>query len=137
MQKQILIDFPDELNYIETVVIEVIKTILEDNNVEDYSISATIVTDEIMSDLNRRFRSTLGTTDVLTFHITDNPLEGEIYISADQAEAGSIADGTSLITELYKLIIHGTLHLLKYHHDTEEEKKLNTEITNKYLAYCI
>ena len=137
MQKQILIDFPDELHYIEPVVIEVVKTILSDNSVEEYSISVSIVSDKIIADLNRRFRSTLGTTDVLSFTISDDPLEGEIYISIDQAEAGSKADGIPLITELYKLIIHGALHLLNYHHDTEEEKKQNTGFTNKYLAYCV
>ena len=135
-QKQIAIDFPAELSYIEPVVSDIINKIFEDHKVDDFIISVAVVSDEIMSDLNRRFRSTLGTTDVLSFYIAEEPYEGEIYISAEQAMEGSVTDGTSFVRELYKLIIHGTLHLLHYHHDTDGERKLNNELMNRYLKYC-
>ena len=135
--KQIVIEFPDDISEFAPGIESIISRLMADNKVNEYLITAAIVSDVEMADINRRFRSTLGTTDVLSFQISEEPLEGEIYISAEQVRSGSISDGIPFKEELFKLAIHGTLHILGFHHDTEEEKSVNEELMKDYLRNCL
>ncbi len=97
--------------------------------------SVALVSDKRMTDLNRFFRGKDSTTDVLSFPHESDELEsvhhlsaasetgqflGDIVISLEQADRQAKEHKLSLDAEIKQLILHGTLHLCGYDHETDE-----------------
>jgi probable rRNA maturation factor len=72
-----------------------------------------LVNDRKMAKLHREFLNLRGTTDVITFNLTDPgaALEGEIYICLDQARRQAKEYRVPLYQEIARLAAHGVLHL--------------------------
>lgn len=91
---------------------------------------AIVVTgDTALRALNRRYRKTDATTDVLSFP-ADAAAEpelagylGDIAISYPQAARQAAAAGHPPLAELQLLVVHGVLHLLGYDHATAGEQR--------------
>jgi probable rRNA maturation factor len=93
------------------------------------SVSVVITTDEEVHRLNRQFRAVNHPTDVLSFP-ADPPLipeEGEPYLgdlvlALPYIQRQAHAEHHAVSDELILAVIHGTLHLLGYDHDTAEHQ---------------
>ncbi|MEJ5993878.1 rRNA maturation RNase YbeY [Pedobacter sp. Du54] len=75
-------------------------------------------------------------TDVITF---DNAEElktilGDIFISIDRIKENASQFSTTIETELCRVMIHGTLHLLGYKDKTKSAKTQMTAKEDYYLA---
>jgi len=94
------------------------------NKSELRSINISFVRDEEMTRINEKYLSHEGSTDVITFDYSDEPLkslDGELIICTDEAKRHSKTYGVLLTEELYRLIFHGLLHLTGYD-DTDTRK---------------
>ena len=91
-------------------------------------ISVTIVNDEQIHQLNKRYRDIDSSTDVLSFPLGEdgvydtNPdsgakLLGDIVISIEHAVSQAKLYGHSLNREIAFLTVHSMLHLLGYDHE--------------------
>jgi probable rRNA maturation factor len=101
-------------------------------NAPEWSIRLT--DDAELHNLNRQYRHTDKPTDVLSFggegYRDGAPLHnaaptgylGDIVISMERCAAQAAKGGHALDDELALLVIHGTLHLLGYDHDTRARK---------------
>ena len=101
---------------------------------EEAEVSLTLVDDPRIHELNRDYRGVDRPTDVLSFALQeeteDEPeildyeddLLGDIIISVERARAQAEEYGHSFERELVYLAVHGTLHLLGYDHENEEDK---------------
>jgi probable rRNA maturation factor len=112
-----------------------IERILTDHKIDRYLITIQAVDEIAIADLNRRFRGVLGVTDVLSFTIEDDPLEGEIYLCIEQAENSAANEGITVKEELMRLLVHGVLHLCARHHNSDRELEINKELMQKYLQF--
>ena len=91
---------------------------------ENPRITVVIVGDAKMAELHERYAGAKGTTDVLTFDLSDpqvpslkpqaSRLDGEIYISLDEACRRAIELDHEPRLELLLYAIHGLLHLTGY-----------------------
>ena len=134
MPNQLIIEIPQWVD-VDTAELErVVRMMLADNGREQYNLTIVAVDDDLMADLNQRFRGAAGTTDVLSFVIEDEPLEGEVFLSVEQAQTAAAIDKTTLKAEIYRQAVHGILHLLGFHHDSLEEERSNREMMERYLA---
>jgi probable rRNA maturation factor len=84
------------------------------------------VSDRKIRKLNRDYRGLDRPTDVLAFPMREgedtviNPgILGDIVISVDTAFQQGKEIGWGLEKEIYKLLIHGLLHLIGYDHETD------------------
>jgi len=80
-----------------------------------------IVDEEESADLNRRFRSKEGATNVLSFEAdvppqVDLPLLGDIVICAPLVAAEAIEQKKELQSHWAHMVIHGVLHLIGFDH---------------------
>lgn len=99
---------------------------------EDAEVSLLLVDDNRIHELNRDYRGVDRPTDVLSFALqdeTDEPesefedeMLGDIIISVQRAREQAEEYGHSLAREIVYLAVHGTLHLLGYNHEEENEK---------------
>ncbi len=107
---------------------------------EEGEISLTLVTNERIHELNREYRGKDYPTDVLSFALMeegeDEPeitgweedyedeLLGDIVISVEKAREQAEEFGHSFERELVYLAVHGTLHLLGFDHESEDERQV-------------
>jgi probable rRNA maturation factor len=93
-------------------------------------VTICFLTDAEIAGLNRRFRGKNKPTDVLSFPAregrrgdraqrTRRRFLGEVAISPQAARRNALRLGRSVPQELRILVLHGTLHLLGYDHETD------------------
>lgn len=73
--------------------------------------------------INQEFLKHNYFTDVITFgNSFKNYVAGEIFISVDQVRINADRYKTSPNVELFRVIIHGVLHLIGYSDENEQDK---------------
>jgi probable rRNA maturation factor len=107
-------------------------------------LSLTITDDEVIRELNRRFRDVDAPTDVLAFGAgaEENfvsapgspPYLGDVVISYQRALVQAEELGHAVVEELKLLIVHGILHLLGYDHQEEAAARKMREREGAILA---
>jgi len=95
----------------------------------DAELSILFVGDKKMSQLNAAYRGKQKTTDVLSFEVdipfresNQPPVLGDIVISVPKAESQAEMSDIGFYDEVDRLLIHGTLHLLKHDHEKSAYK---------------
>jgi rRNA maturation RNase YbeY len=103
-------------------------------------LSILLTDDAFITDLNRRYRGKEGPTNVLAFPMSEKPLAGseagvlgDIVVSLDTARREADASKEPLPQTVFRLLIHGLLHLLGYDHETSEEEALRMEKAQERL----
>ncbi len=93
-------------------------------------LSLSLVDDEEMAALNRRYRGIDRTTDVLSFSLVEGEaaehrgrLLGDVVIGIETAVRQAQEAHRGLDQEVARLLIHGLLHLLGHDHDDSSEAK--------------
>ena len=127
---------PDLLGIDEKKSINILKSTLEKELISKAKINLIFAKDELLNNLKIEYFQKDHLTDVIAFRIndyTDTEVEGEIYISLERAIDNAKEYDEKVSKELARLIIHGTLHLLNYKDNTDDEKFIMTELENKYL----
>jgi probable rRNA maturation factor len=109
------------------------STLSLEDAAEGAEVACVIADDATVHKLNKTYRGIDRTTDVLSFAFADRPENGsvdfpslpgagvnlgEIIISYHQASLQAAENGNSIDEELVLLIVHGTLHLLGYDHES-------------------
>lgn len=115
----------------------VAQTVLSKQGISRAEINIILVDDEFMIRLNREFLNTEATTDVLSFNLTDKidgHLEGEVYANVEQINRQAGDYHVPFKEELFRIIIHGLLHLIGFDDRTGEEKKIMIEKEDQYLT---
>ena len=76
------------------------------------------------------------TTDIITFNYSSDKMliDGEIFISTDDARLNAKKYKTTLNEEITRLIIHGILHILGYDDQITSEKNIMKRMENKLLS---
>jgi probable rRNA maturation factor len=107
---------------------------------KEIDLSIIITGDQEIKELNRQYRSTDKSTDVLSFPLHENDPEtglyylGDIIISYQTAESQANHKKHSIMNEIQLLVVHGMLHLLEYDHHTPLEKDKMWSVQSKILA---
>jgi len=98
------------------------------------SLSYIFVSDEIIRDINKMYLQHDDYTDIITFdNSTDDTISGEMYISIDTVRINAKEYQTGFREELFRVMVHGILHLCGYKDKTiDEQQKMRTE-EDKYL----
>ena len=99
------------------------------------SLSYIFCSDEFLLSINKEFLQHDDYTDIITFCLSGalEPVEGEIYISAERVKDNAISVGTSFNNELHRVIFHGVLHLCGFKDKNPSDKRKMTDAEDKYL----
>lgn len=93
------------------------------------------VDDEKILEVNREYLGHDYYTDVITFdYDEDDTVNGDIVISLDTVRSNAELFGKSYEDELYRVIIHGILHLCGINDKGPGEREIMEAAENKALA---
>ena len=88
--------------------------------------------DDFLLDINKQYLQHDTLTDIVTFDYSKEdiqiPVSGDIFISIDRVKENAKKFSKDFESELHRVIIHGTLHLLGYKDKTKPHK---LEMTNQ------
>ena len=111
---------------------EAIQTVINQHDVDSSSgVTVVLETDDVVHQLNKQHRDVDAPTDVLSFPADPLPAElsdtiepylGDLIIAYPYAESQAKRLQHNLEDSLALLVVHGTLHLLGYDHDTPENR---------------
>jgi probable rRNA maturation factor len=94
------------------------------------SLSLTLVDDATIRRLNHEHRGKDKATDVLSFSLVENGgpsaerLLGDVVISVETARRQAAEYDAPLQAELYRLLIHGILHVVGHDHERADERRV-------------
>ena len=130
----------------------------------NWTVAVVLVDDEAIADLNLRFRSKAGVTDVLSFSYLESGGSGTPDLGGDQNYAATnlwapadpsgapesvvgelvlapefvavrcVANDWPISDEVPMLVVHGCLHLLGWDHEEVSEGRLMQDCEMKILA---
>jgi probable rRNA maturation factor len=93
-------------------------------------LSLSLIGDLAMRSLNRKYRGRDLPTDVLSFPLDDGAvgapgrLLGDVVISVDTARRQAAAYDAPIQREIYRLLIHGLLHLKGHDHEAPMQRRV-------------
>ena len=99
------------------------------------SLSVRIVDEQEIADLNQRYRSKSGPTNVLSFPFEDPPgVEsdelGDIVVCAPVVDREAVEQGKTAQEHWAHMVVHGVLHLCGYDHiDDKDADEMENEET--------
>jgi len=98
-------------------------------------INVILCSDNYLIDMNKRFLNHDYYTDIITFdYSVENTISGDLYISYDRVEDNASALGVSSQNEIYRVVIHGVMHLAGYSDKSKRQKQTMRERENFYLS---
>ncbi len=112
-----------------------IKAVAASHNRKVGEIGYLFVDDEKILEVNNEYLGHDYYTDVITFdYCESNLLNGDIVISLDTVRTNAEKFGKTYEEELFRVIIHGVLHLCGINDKAPGEREIMEENENKALA---
>lgn len=121
-----------ELPVDEMRLVALARHVLEREEVEEATeLSLLLVGRGHIHRLNKRFAGDDHPTDVLAFPMMEDGTDededgalllGDVVMCPEVAQANAAEIGHALAAELDTLVVHGTLHLVGYDHQNDEER---------------
>ena len=106
---------------------------IEKENFELGNINYIFCSDEYLLKMNIKHLEHDYYTDIISFDYCDgNLISGDLFISLDRIKENAVLYGTNE-SEIYRVMIHGILHLCGYKDDTEEESENMRQRENEAL----
>lgn len=100
-----------------------IKQIIFQHNKEVGNIDIIFCSNNYLLEINKKFLNHHYYTDVITFPYNEkNKLSGDIFISIEQVKLNAEQFKVTFHEELYRVVIHGILHLIGYEDDTDHKR---------------
>ena len=112
-----------------------IKAVAATHNRKVGEIGYMFVEDEKILEVNNEYLGHDYYTDIITFDYCEgNVLNGDIVISLDTVRTNAEKFGKTYEDELFRVIIHGVLHLCGINDKGPGEREIMEENENKALA---
>ncbi len=99
------------------------------------AINVILCSDDYLLNMNRQFLEHDYYTDIITFDYSeDEVISGDLYISLDRVCDNAIKNEVSTNYELYRVVIHGIMHLCGYKDKTKSDSVLMRKKEDLYLS---
>lgn len=115
---------------------KLVKLLSIELNFKITSLEISFINAEQIHTLNNSYLNHDYSTDIITFDYSNNNiayLDGEIFISVDDAILSAKKYKVKLNEELGRLVIHGILHLLNFNDQKMSDKIIMKRMENRLL----
>ena len=119
----------------EPKLINAVRSVFEESQLQSASISLALVDDPTMHELNREYLDHDYPTDVLSFVLEcdGTHVVGQLIASVDTAVENAGQYGWTPTEELLLYVVHGSLHLVGYDDRQPEEREAMREAESAHL----
>ena len=101
-----------------------LKKVAQEEKLSIGDVNVIFCSDAYILELNKKYLNHNYFTDIITFdYCIEDILSGDLFISVETVKDNSSFYKTSFDEELFRVIVHGLLHLVGYNDHTDEEKK--------------
>jgi len=109
------------------VLNHIVKTVLRKHGSSSADITLRFVDQVEGASLNKQYRKKSGPTNVLSFPLSQAPLQGDIVICMPVVVSEARTQGKTIHQHLVHLVVHGVLHSLGFDHvDPKEAVQMET-----------
>ncbi len=130
------IDISEKGAIVDTIVVKrLIKNLLVQEGKKLGEINITFTDNEHILEINKRFLNHNYYTDIITFNnCVKNVISGDLLISIEQVEINTRKYKFSSEMELYRVILHGVLHLVGFNDSNDDEIRIMRKKEDTYLC---
>ncbi len=121
-------------------LVGLVERVLTAEGVHDAEVCVSIVDEETMTNLNRRYTGRDDVTDVLAFPLSEGDGGqyalghlGDVVVCGTQAQRQAADLCIDPGEELNRLVVHGILHLLGYDHADDDEGRRMHAVQEAYV----
>lgn len=142
MPKPVIRFFTEDINYVlkhKNIIKAWIKSAIEAEGFLLKELNIILCSDEFLLDINQQYLNHDTYTDVITFDNSEGfkTVLGDIFVSVDRIRENAALFNRTVINELCRVMIHGTLHLLGYKDKGNAAKTLMTEKEDHFLSLLL
>lgn len=139
VEKNAIYFFTEVVNYTLRDKNKIRKWILNATKSENYeltNVNYIFCSDSYLHKTNLEYLNHDTYTDIITFDNSEvvKEISGDIFISIDRVKENSKTFKVTFKHELYRVMIHGILHLMGYKDGTQKEKELMKAKEDYYLS---
>ena len=108
----------------KTIVSNWLNNCIQDLDYKTGEISIIFCSDDYLLDINKKYLNHDYFTDIITFNYNEkNTIIGDLFISIDRVRENAKDLKVDFNNELFRVIIHGVLHLCGYNDKTQDQQK--------------
>ena len=111
-----------------------ITGVMTDLGYPEFSVNIISLEEDVLREMKKEYFKQDVFTDIISFNIDMDPLEGELYISPERIRQNAEKYEQGLDREFARIFIHGACHLCGYDDISDKEKKEMTELENRFLT---
>lgn len=113
---------------------KVLAFLVQNENYQSGDINVVFCSDTYLLQMNKSYLNHDYFTDIITFdYVEDKIISGDLFISLDRIKENADTYANDFSQELYRVVIHGVLHLCGYKDKSESEKIEMRAKENQYL----
>ena len=112
-----------------------IQTLGEEFSFKVQFLSISFINSIALEEINKNYLNHQYATDVITFNYSKQKkqLDGEILISFEDAKRNAKKFSITYGKEIFRLVVHGVLHLLDFDDKNAKNKKIMKKTENKLI----
>ena len=130
------IKFPFNINIFKEKVEFIINNIKTDELITLNEVNISFCSNDEIVKIYKKYLSHDYSTDIITFAYTEKYYtDSDVIISLESVKQNAARYGISFRKELFRVIIHGILHICGYNDSNKNEKVLMRKKENYYLKY--
>lgn len=119
----------------EKIVSKYVNLLISNEKHELGELSIIFCSDLYLLEMNKTHLDHDYFTDIITFNYVEGRIiSGDLFISVDRVKDNAKHFGANFANELFRVILHGVLHLVGYNDKTTGEQKVMREKENLYLG---
>jgi len=112
----------------------ILSHVLQDLGHSEFEINIILFEDEALREMKQDYFGQDVYTDIISFNIDQDPLEGELYISPERIRQNAEKFAQAADREFARILIHGACHLCGYDDISDEDKQEMTALENRFLT---
>ncbi|QIA06534.1 rRNA maturation RNase YbeY [Draconibacterium halophilum] len=125
----------EPVSFHEHFLKEQVESLIINETYKVGELTIVFCSDKFLLEMNKQYLDHDYYTDIITFdYVEKNVISGDLFISIDRVNENAEYYKIAQLKELYRVVLHGVLHLVGYKDKTDDEQEEMTKMEEFYLS---